>query len=96
MSRATSLAAVAQQLSVSSGVAIGALAVEIVVSLRHGTAIAENDFAPAFLLVGGIAALSTFAFARMPPNAGDELTGPRGKALAAAAPDERRPEPPSS
>jgi hypothetical protein len=78
MSRATSLAAVAQQLSVSSGVAIGALAVEIVVSLRQETAIAENDFAPAFLLVGGIAALSTFAFARMPANAGDELTGPRG------------------
>jgi hypothetical protein len=80
MSRATSLAAVAQQLSVSSGVAIGALAVEIVVSLRHGAAIAENDFAPAFLLVGGIAALSTFPFARMPANAGDELTGPRGAA----------------
>jgi MFS family permease len=80
MSRATSLAAVAQQLSVSSGVAIGALAVEIVVSLRHQTEIGENDFAPAFLLVGGIAALSTFIFARMPANAGDELTGPRGRA----------------
>ena len=52
---------------------------EIVVSLRHDTTISENDFAPAFLLVGGIAALSTFAFARMPANAGDELTGPRGQ-----------------
>ena len=78
MSRATSLAAVSQQLSVSSGVAIGALAVEVVVGFRHGSVISESDFAPAFLLVGGIAALSTFMFARMPENAGDELTGPRG------------------
>jgi hypothetical protein len=69
---------VSQQLSVSSGVAIGALAVEVVLGFRHETAISEGDFAPAFLLVGGIAALSTFMFARMPANAGDELTGPRG------------------
>jgi EmrB/QacA subfamily drug resistance transporter len=74
MSRATSLAAVAQQLSVSTGVALGALAVETVVSFRHETTIGESDFAPAFMLVGGIAALSTFMFARMPANAGDELT----------------------
>jgi EmrB/QacA subfamily drug resistance transporter len=88
MSRATSLAAVSQQLSVSSGVAIGALAVEIVVGLRHDATIAENDFAPAFLLVGCIAALSTFMFARMPANAGDELTGPRGRAAAKDKPAE--------
>jgi EmrB/QacA subfamily drug resistance transporter len=73
MSRATSLAAVAQQLSVSSGVAIGALVVELVVSSRHEHAIAENDFAPAFLLVGAIAALSSLMFARMPKDTGAEL-----------------------
>jgi MFS family permease len=82
MSRATSLAAVSQQLSVSSGVAIGALAVELVLSWRHETVIGASDFAPAFLLVGGIAALSTFVFAFMPANAGAELTdrrrGPAG------------------
>jgi EmrB/QacA subfamily drug resistance transporter len=88
MSRATSLAAVSQQLSVSSGVAIGALAVEIVLSLRNQATIAENDFAPAFLLVGCISALSIFMFARMPPTAGDELTGPRGRAVAKDRPAE--------
>jgi EmrB/QacA subfamily drug resistance transporter len=74
MSRATSLAAVAQQLSVSTGVALGALAVGTVVAFRGETTIGESDFAPAFMLVGGIAALSTFMFARMPANAGHELT----------------------
>jgi EmrB/QacA subfamily drug resistance transporter len=75
MSRATSLAAVCQQLSVSTGVALGALTVELVLSFRHESAIAADDFAPAFLLVAGISALSIFMFSRMPADAGAELTG---------------------
>ena len=75
MSRATSLAAVCQQLSVSTGVAVGALTVELVVSLRHGTEIGAGDFAPAFLVVAAISALSILMFARMPADAGAELTG---------------------
>jgi hypothetical protein len=59
-----------------------------VVSLRHDAAIAANDFAPAFFLVGCIAALSTFMFARMPANAGDELTGPRVRVAAKEEPAE--------
>jgi len=82
MSRATSLASVSQQLSVSTGVALGALTVEIVLAWRHEDVIGPTDFAPAFLLVGGIAALSAFVFARMPKNAGSELIdrplGPAG------------------
>jgi EmrB/QacA subfamily drug resistance transporter len=77
MSRATSLAAVSQQLSVSTGVALGALAVEVVLSWRHESVIGASDFAPAFLLVGGIAALSSLIFWRMPPDAGAELTDRR-------------------
>jgi EmrB/QacA subfamily drug resistance transporter len=73
MSRATSLAAVCQQLSVSTGVAIGALAVETVLAFRGETVIGESDFAPAFLLVGGISALSIFMFASMPKDTGAEL-----------------------
>jgi len=75
MSRATSLAAVCQQLSVSTGVAVGALTVELVVDYRHQTTIGPNDFAPAFLVVACISALSIFMFARMPADAGAELTG---------------------
>ena len=89
MSRATSLAAVAQQLSVSTGVALGALAVETVVAFRHGSAIAERDFAPAFLLVGAIAAASAFMFTRMPTDTGAELIDrPRAPVTAAAAKDQ--------
>jgi MFS family permease len=75
MSRATSLAAVCQQLSVSTGVAVGALTVELVVGFRHEAAIGPSDFAPAFLVVAAISALSVFMFARMPGDAGAELTG---------------------
>jgi EmrB/QacA subfamily drug resistance transporter len=82
MSRATSLSGVSQQLSISTGVALGALTVEIVLAWRHEPVIGPTDFAPAFLLVGGIAALSAFMFARMPKNAGWELIdrplGPTG------------------
>jgi predicted MFS family arabinose efflux permease len=98
MSRATSLAAVSQQLSVSTGVALGALAVEVVLSWRHESVIGAADFAPAFLLVGGIAALSSVIFWRLPPDAGAELTDrrlapadPKGTAGPAASPDQRTP-----
>jgi EmrB/QacA subfamily drug resistance transporter len=87
MSRATSLAAVSQQLSVSTGVALGALAVETVLTWRNETVIGADDFAPAFLLVGGIAALSSLIFWRMPPDAGAELTDRR---LTPAEPPDKR------
>jgi MFS family permease len=90
MSRATSLAAVAQQLSVSTGVALGALTVEMVLAFRNETTIGEGDFAPAFMLVGGIAALSTFMFARMAKETGAELIdrGPRAPIATATVKDQ--------
>ena len=48
MSRATALTAVAQQLSLSTGVAVGALVVEITLRLRHETAMSAVDFSPRF------------------------------------------------
>jgi hypothetical protein len=49
--------------------------------------IGADDFAPAFLLVGGIAALSSLIFWRMPPDAGAELTDRR---LTPAEPPDKR------
>ena len=73
MSRATSLISVAQQLSISAGVAVGALAVETTLRWRgHGT-ITAADFQPAWLTVALIAASASFFFARMPADAGAEL-----------------------
>jgi EmrB/QacA subfamily drug resistance transporter len=75
MSRATSFAAVGQQLSLSAGVAIGAAALEIARDLRGGGPPRAEDFAPAFLAVAAISAASVLFFWRLAPNAGDELTG---------------------
>jgi predicted MFS family arabinose efflux permease len=83
MSRATSLVSVAQQLSISAGVAIGALAVEMTVRLKAEPVITAADFQPAFLLIGAIAASSVFVFLTLPPDAGAQLAN----RLPIAAPD---------
>jgi MFS family permease len=73
MSRATALAAVGQQVSLATGVAVGALTVEIVVRMKDQAAIMASDFPPGFLLVGLIAASSAFVFMLLPANAGAEM-----------------------
>jgi EmrB/QacA subfamily drug resistance transporter len=74
VSRATSLVAVAQQVSISVGVAIGALAVDLTLWARGQSAITSAaDFQPAFIAVALIAACAFFAFVRMPADAGAEL-----------------------
>jgi EmrB/QacA subfamily drug resistance transporter len=73
VSRATALVSVAQQLAISSGVALGALAVELTVRFRGNGVLQANDFPPAFLAVAAISALSVFIFARLSPDAGAEL-----------------------
>jgi len=78
MSRATALVAVAQQLSQSVGVAVGALVVETVLRIRGQTMLSAEDFPPAFIVVSLIAASSTFLFATMPPDAGADMAKRRG------------------
>jgi len=75
MSRATAMVAAAQQLSLSTGVAVGALAVEMTLRLRHSPEMGINDFPPAFLFVGLLSASAVFIFMRLPPDAGAELAG---------------------
>ncbi|HXX06909.1 MAG TPA: MFS transporter [Pseudolabrys sp.] len=71
--RATALVSVAQQLAVSAGVAIGAMAVELTVYLKGSGALQAADFPPAFLAVALISTLSVVIFARLSPDAGAEL-----------------------
>jgi EmrB/QacA subfamily drug resistance transporter len=73
VSRATGLVSVAQQLAVSSGVAFGALAVELAVRFRGDGTLGAADFPPAFLAVAAISAFSTIIFARLSPDAGAEM-----------------------
>jgi EmrB/QacA subfamily drug resistance transporter len=74
MSRATSLSAVAQQLSMSSGVAIGAACLE---TMRHlsGKELTGADFLPAFLTVAVLSASSVLIFWRLKPEDGASLAG---------------------
>jgi predicted MFS family arabinose efflux permease len=71
--RATALVSVAQQLAVSTGVAVGAMAVELTVYIRGGGLLQAADFPPAFLAVAVISALSVLIFARLSPDAGAEM-----------------------
>ncbi len=73
VSRATAMVSVAQQLAISAGVAFGALAVETSVTLRGDGTLGARDFAPGFLAVAAVSALSALIFARLSPDAGAEL-----------------------
>jgi EmrB/QacA subfamily drug resistance transporter len=73
MSRATALSAVAQQLSLSAGVALGGATVELTVWSKASGTITAADFPPAFLLIAVISGVSALIFARLPPDAGAEL-----------------------
>jgi fucose permease len=78
MSRATVLAAVGQQLSISAGVAIGAAVVEAMVAVNGTSTITAADFPAAFLVVAAISAASALLFAQLPRNAGEEMAGRGG------------------
>ena len=73
MSRATPLISVGQQLSISTGVAVGALFVELVSKYRGHPELSAEDFSYAFYGVALIAASATLIFARMPHDAGAEM-----------------------
>jgi EmrB/QacA subfamily drug resistance transporter len=90
MSRATSLSATVQQVSLSMGVAVGAGLLHASVALRDGgdgTPVA-GDFWPAFAGIGVITAASALIFARLAPDAGAEVAG-----RIAPPPDARKPGP---
>ncbi|OYW35378.1 MAG: MFS transporter, partial [Azorhizobium sp. 12-66-6] len=75
MSRATSFASVAQQISISMGVAVAGLVLEVMRGMRGSETLILSDFTPAFLIVAAISALSVFSFLRLPKDAGAEMAG---------------------
>jgi EmrB/QacA subfamily drug resistance transporter len=86
MSRATSLVAVAQQLSLSVSVAISASLVELTVAWRGADKITAADFQPAWIVVALISAATSLIFWRMPPDAGAEVS--RRQTAASTGPTE--------
>jgi EmrB/QacA subfamily drug resistance transporter len=75
MSRATTLVSVNQQLAISAGVAVGAFCVESTMMLRHVSELTAAEFAPAFIVVAIISAISAYFFYQMPDDAGHEISG---------------------
>jgi MFS family permease len=75
MSRATTLVSVNQQLAVSAGVAVGAFCVESTMLVRHVHELSATDFAPAFIAVSIISAISAYFFYQMPVDAGHQVSG---------------------
>jgi EmrB/QacA subfamily drug resistance transporter len=74
MSRATTLVAVSQQLSLSVSVAIGASLVEITLAMRGTEKITAADFQPAFIIVSLMSAATFLLFRKLPPDAGAEVS----------------------
>jgi cytochrome bd-type quinol oxidase subunit 1 len=75
MSRATTLVSVNQQLATSAGVAVGAFSVESTMAWHHVTELDAGMFAPAFVVVAIISAVSAYFFWQMPDDAGHEISG---------------------
>jgi EmrB/QacA subfamily drug resistance transporter len=75
MSQATSFSSVAQQLSLSLAITVGAAILQLTLNLRGGRDLTIADFGPAFIIVGIISVLPVFNFLRLPRDAGEEVAG---------------------
>ncbi len=73
--RANGLYTVAQQLSLALGVAVAALTLEAAQFSRGAEILGRSDFAVAFFVVAAVGLMSVFFFARLPANAGQNLSG---------------------
>ena len=88
MSRATSFASVAQQMSSAVGVAVAAASVESLQWAFGDAQLVSRDMAASFGVVAVVTLSSVFIFARLKPDAGAEVSGaqlPRESAATSAA-----------
>jgi hypothetical protein len=74
MSKATGFTSVAQQMSITAGISIGALALEAARSIRGDLTLVSTDFSIALLVVAAISASSIFMLLPLPIDAGASLT----------------------
>jgi EmrB/QacA subfamily drug resistance transporter len=75
MSRATSFASVSQQMSQAVGVAVAALSVQGLQFAFHDPVLTARDMQWSFFVVAAISLASVLIFARLRPDAGDEVSG---------------------
>ena len=76
---ATAMASMAQQLSITLGVVVGAALVSATSWLHGGDPahLLARDFPPAFFAIGALTLMSAAAFRRLPADVGDEMRGRR-------------------
>ncbi len=77
MSRASSMTATLQQLSLSFGVAVGAALLHLTLAWRGTDQLGPGDFSPAFIAIGVISGLSAVVFLALKPDAGADVSGHR-------------------
>jgi EmrB/QacA subfamily drug resistance transporter len=75
MSRATSLVGVAQQVSQSLGVGLGATALHLTLALRGESGLGPDSFDPAYAVIGLVSLLALAFFLPLAPDAGAEVSG---------------------
>ena len=73
MSRATTVASMFQQISMSFGVAVAAGLLHALPAWRGAVNASVADFSSAFLIVGALSGTSALVFLLMPTNAGEAL-----------------------
>ena len=73
MSRASSFAAMAQQLGISLGVACAAITLNVSMAWRQGTNVTADALFWGFIVIGGLTAISSLSFKRLPLEAGSAL-----------------------
>src|SRR5690606_26881209 len=77
MARASSFAAMAQQLGISLGVACAAVTMNLSMQWRGATEWALAHIVWGFLVIGLITAASAISFSRLPATAGNNLHKPK-------------------
>jgi len=73
MSRASSFAAMAQQLGISLGVGVAAEALSLSMAWRGGDTLIATDVMVGFIVIGALCALASLSFWRLSPQAGESL-----------------------
>jgi hypothetical protein len=75
MSQATTFSSVGQQLSLSLGVGLGALLLHMTLVWHGRSELGAGDFSAAYFTIAAISMSSLAFFARLPQDAGAEISG---------------------
>jgi hypothetical protein len=75
MSRASSFAAMGQQLGVSLGVGVAAASIKTSMLIRGDEIMLTRDIVPGFIVVGVLCMLASISFKLLPKDAGKSLQG---------------------